>query len=196
MHLHEILRGQLAIAQAQFGPLNILETGSIRNDNPQYADDDGWSTVCFCEWTKANGGNVESIDLDTSAAKRVLEARGFTAPDVLLHQAHSVEWLGKAIANRSYHAGRAHEMVVPDLHFAYLDSDNDPTLILCEYLLVTQMMPAGGIVLIDDIDPGTASGARKGHAIMPWLEKKGQEYTIVGRQGQGYATGVLITRVP
>ena len=40
------------------------------------------------------------------------------------------------------------------------------------------------------------SGARKGHAIAPHLEREGIEYTIVGRQGQGYATGVLITRIP
>jgi predicted O-methyltransferase YrrM len=198
MHLHEILRSQLAIAQAAFGPLRILETGTIRGETDNYATDDGWSTVCFAEWCKEHGGTVESIDLDISAAERVLEAKGFRAPDVLLHRAHSIEWLGQALENRSFFKEKFHgaPRTLPSLHFAYLDSDNDPTLILAEYLLAKLMMPPGAIVLVDDVDLSGTSGARKGHAIAPWLESHGQKYTIVGRQGQGYATGVLITRIP
>jgi hypothetical protein len=198
MHLREILRTQLDLALATFGtPINILETGTIRNADPQYAADDGWSTLHFAEWCKEHEKcHLESVDLDISVAKAVLEHHGYCAPDVLLHREHSIEWLGKALESRAFFKEKFHgaPRTIPMLHVAYLDSDNDPTLILNEYLLVKIMMPPGGIVMVDDCNPET--GGNKGNAIRPWLEAHQQEYTLVGRRGDGYATNVLITRIP
>jgi len=216
MHLHDILNEQLQNAQNLFHcPLRILETGTIRGETDNYATDDGWSTLCFVDWVKEHGGWVESIDLDIDTAVRVLQQKRGLFTDILdsptrsrvahwqkrfdpehewnvgLNRAHSIDYLVGALAD-AYPGVDG-----PDgTHLAYLDSDNDPTLILCEYLLVTRLMPSGGIVLVDDVNLAAGSESLKGHAVVPWLERHNQPFTIVQRQGQGYRTGVLITRVP
>jgi hypothetical protein len=198
--LRDILRTHLDQARDRFGNLRILETGTIRNEDPQYAADDGWSTVHIAEWCvgadadEGRGGtrgHLDSIDLDTSVANRVLEARGLRRA-VALVEDHSIHALGAMLL-------RAEIYRPPTIHVAYLDSDNDPSLILHEYLLVTQMMPSGGIVMVDDVDlsgQAVGYGARKGHEIAPWLSARGIEYTLTTRTGQGYSTGVLVTRIP
>lgn len=207
MHLHEILRAQLQIAQERFGALHILETGTIRGETKNYAADDGWSTLCFADWTQHHGGQVTSIDLDVQVALRVLAHRqewvagkirdhGPDAPPleplrVNLLEDHSVHALGVLLLHQN---GLDRASSGP-VHVAYLDSDNDPTLILCEYLLVTQMMPQGGIVMVDDADFTEGALARKAHAIAPWLRQRAQPYEIVQRSGEGYSTGVLITEI-
>ncbi len=217
MHLHDILNEQLQNAQNLFHcPLKILETGTIRGETDNYATDDGWSTLCFTDWVKEHGGWVESIDLDIDVAVRVLQQKRALFSDILdsptrmrvshwhkqfearerqwgvgLTRDHSIHYLVSALADAYPGIDGA-----DGTHLAYLDSDNDPTLILCEYLLVTRLMPSGGIVLVDDVNLAVGSESRKGHAVVPWLEKHGQPFTIVQRQGQGYKTGVLITRVP
>lgn len=196
MHLRDILRTQLGRAQERFGPVNILETGTIRNTDPQYELDDGWSTVTFAEWCREHGGTIESVDLEIEAAATVLEKRGLR--DVVhLVRHHSIHFLGaRLFSNGTYAAGYMLENRVPEpkVHVAYLDSDNDPTLILDEYLLVTQMMPSGAILMVDDCDP--VAGGHKGDKIIPWLKEHGQAFELVRRTGVGYATNVLITRVP
>jgi len=191
MHLHDILRSQLAIAQKQFGELTIIETGTIRSADPIYADDDGWSTLCFASWIAEHGGFLDSIDLETAEAAKVLADRKLDGA-VMLIKGHSLDvlrrYLDEAKADPSDRG--------LDVHVAYLDSDNDPALILEEFKLVVPRMPAGAIVMVDDVDMRPDADAKKGHLIVPWLEKEKWDYTIVGRQGKGYSTGVLITRIP
>ena len=191
MHLHDILRTQLAIAQKRFGELTIVETGTIRSTEPIYADDDGWSTLCFAQWIAEHGGFLDSIDLETDAAAKVLADRGLGGP-VMLCKGHSLDVLTQRLADA--HADPNDHSF--DIHIAYLDSDNDADLILNEYKLVTQMMPPGAILMVDDVDLSPGAQAKKGHAIVPWLEKHKQDYSIVGRHGKGYSTGVLITVMP
>jgi hypothetical protein len=180
--------------------LNILETGTIRNADPQYALDDGWSTVHFAEWILEHpqANLLTSIDLDCAVARQVLRDRGLVGGVAFL-QGHSIAVLGEILKCRSLEPGGdddAMTLAHPNVHLAYLDSDNDPTLILAEYLLVKQLMPSGAILMVDDVDLSPNATARKGHAIAPWLARSGQEYTIVTRTGAGYSTGVLITRIP
>jgi predicted O-methyltransferase YrrM len=171
--------------------MTIVETGTIRSTEPVYADDDGWSTVCFAEWVRDHAGVVVSIDLDVSAARKVLAEKdlllsgtGVTTGSVQLLDGTSEHWLG--------------ELTRPDgeIHVAFLDSDNDPDLILREFEIVRKRMPAGAVLMVDDVDLRPGAEARKGLAIAPWLEQHGWEYTIAGRRGRGVSTGVLIARIP
>ena len=194
MHLRDILRVHLdQLSDPSGRGLRIVETGTIRGDEERYAQDDGWSTVHMAQWAEEHFERddsrrplIISIDLEIDTAQRVLE-RHDLLPYVDLVQGHSVDILGSMIADG---------LGGHDVDLAYLDSDNDPTLILCEFLLVSRLVRPGGIILIDDVDPSSKSGARKGHAVMPWLDARQQEYSIVGRAGAGYSTNVLVTRKP
>lgn len=200
-HLSEILKSELAKLRERIvatgtsadpdASLDILETGTIRNTGEAYRVNDGWSTLTFAEDVHASGGNLVAIDLDVSAAREVLEARGL-ADVVVLREGHSIDVLSEMLAGIG-NLGKYYD--TPDSYnVAFLDSDNDAGLILHEYLIVKRMVRSPGLIMVDDVDMDS-SGVTKGHQIVPWLDAHGTPYRLEKRHGDGYETGVLVIEV-
>lgn len=177
MHLSEILDRQLDRLSAELArPLDILETGSIRDGREEYRLNDGWSTLAFARWVAREGGRAVSVDLNPDVADEVLARHG-VREHVELRQGHSLVVLDEMVK-----AGRRVDLL-------FLDTDNDPQLILSEYLLGRQIVGSPGVVVVDDVDPGL--GAHKGDAVLAWLAGR-TPYRIERRTGTTYSTGVLI----
>lgn len=199
MHMNELLNHELEHVAAEFGTrrLNILETGCIRNDGEQYRINDGWSTWTLAKWVAENGGTSTSIDLDISKAHGVLSRHGLfsggTLPDpgaegavasggVTLDQGYSVNVLARILASG---VRQAFELIL-------LDSDNDPNLILHEFMIAKHLVKPGGTILIDDVSlDNDGPDGSKGDAIVPWAEAHGIPSRTVKRTGDGYVTTVV-----
>lgn len=207
-HLSEILKTELAKLRDRMRmvphsrlvevPLDILETGTIRNTGENYRINDGWSTLTFAEEVANQGGSLVAIDLDVSAAREVIEGRGLDLR-LTFFEGHSVNVLSGMLANAYGRAKRAADgqLILGGSGFtdvAFLDSDNDAALILHEYLIVKRMVRSPGLIMVDDVDV-ESSGVVKGHDIIPWLEREGTPYRVEIRHGDGYRTGVLIIEV-
>lgn len=184
-HLSNLLNTELATFREQTGrkELVILETGSIRNEAEQYHQNDGWSTLTFAEHVRDFGGKLISIDLETRAADAVL-TRHEVREHVDLRQGHSIDVLGELLATVSG----------PLLDVVLLDSDNDASLIMHEFLLAKRLMHSPGLVLVDDVEPKSALVV-KGHQLVPWLANAGIETRLEIRTGDGYSTGVMAFNV-
>jgi hypothetical protein len=208
MHLSEILNAELGklrerIAAAgeraeRAAPLDIMETGTIRNTGEEYRVNDGWSTLTFAEDVQAHGGSLVAIDLDVSAAREVLQARGLDHL-VTLHQGYSIDVLAGMLASAFGNAkktsgGRLTLGGAGFVDVAFLDSDNDSGLTLGEYMIVNHMMRSPGLIMVDDVDLDS-TGVVKGHQIVPWLDAHGTPYRLEKRHGDGYETGVLVIEV-
>lgn len=197
MHLSVILTSLLEDFAEKTGgrKLDIIETGTIRDERDEYRLNDGWSTVTFAEWVKRNGGTVRSIDLETATAEKVLKAKGLKA-QVTLHQGHSIEVLAGMVADAWGRAKKNNRgaIVARNEGFAdvaFLDSDNNGALIFHEYLLVKKLMRSPGLIIVDDVDIASTVVV-KGHEILPWARANNVEHRIVERVGEGYSTGVLV----
>lgn len=192
MHMSELLRRELATlrerANAPELPLDILETGTIRNTGEQYRVNDGWSTLTFAEDVAAYGGSLTAIDLDVSAAQQVINDHELWAC-VTFHQGHSIAVLAGMLA-----ASSAMDGVGGVTDVALLDSDNDASLILHEYMIVRYMMRSPGVIMVDDVDM-SSTGVTKGHQIVPYLDARGIPYRTEMRHGDGYQTGVVVIPV-
>lgn len=181
MHMSELLKRELDSHRERTGKtsLSTLETGTIRNEGERYQINDGWSTLTFAEYAKETDGSHTGIDLSIVAATNVLLKHNLLN-GVKLIEGYSVDVLGEML-------------VGAELQFdvILLDSDNDPNLILHEYMLARHMLAPGGLLLVDDVDL-ESTGVVKGHAIAPWLARHGLTYRIEERTGDGYRTGVLV----
>lgn len=131
----------------------VVETGTIRNTKPEYADGDGWSTLHLAEWGL---GDIFSIDLDVSICREFLTERG------LIDRVHLMQ--GSSLDNLIHFS---------DIDLAYLDSANDAELILAEFKLVETRMAKGGIVVIDDVLMDDREVV-KGHLVVPYARQKYQ----------------------
>lgn len=188
MHMHRILQGRLADFRNRHYPDNpdaglaILETGTIRVDSEAHRQGDGWSTEAFARDCLGRGeGSVTSIDLDVSVADRVLTRLSPNLRSlVTLRQGHSIEWMAAMLE-----AGQKFDVIL-------LDSDNDPLLILHEYMLAEKLLRRPGLILVDDVVPGSAT-IRKGGLLLPWLdrERPARDFTVTRRTGNGFTSGVL-----
>lgn len=184
MHMHEIIEKELAEFCATTGrdirELQILETGTIRQDTEAHRLGDGWSTVAFAHAvTDKEGGHVTSIDLHVDTAQKVLE-REQVADRVTLRQGYSIDWMASMLA-----AGQRFDVIL-------LDSENDAQLILHEYMLATKLLGRPGLILVDDVVPGSAT-VIKGQQLIPWLIAANLPYRITTRTGGGVHSGVLST---
>jgi predicted O-methyltransferase YrrM len=173
MKLHES-RANLIIEHLNqlkqiYGDVVVVETGSIRNVKPEYIVGDGHSTHLIAQWIKANGGNFFSIDLDTSVAKKYLTELNLINW-VQLIQMNSVNFLNKLKQDGV------------KLNLAYLDSANDPDLILAEFKIVESMMTPEGIIIIDDCIPDHPE-LLKGNAAIPYAKSQGYKVNLKARQG-------------
>lgn len=180
MHMHGIIKHQLAVLRhtrmIEDG-LAILETGTIRQDTEEHRLGDGWSTVAFAEDAKEYGGHVTSIDLHVATAAMVLAREGLD-DYVTLRPGYSIDWMASMLA-----AGQRFDVIL-------LDSENDAQLILHEYMLATKLIRGSGLILVDDVVPGSATVV-KGAQLLPWLDARGTEYHIIERTGGGVRSGVL-----
>ena len=188
MHLSEILKAELATfaERAKKSSLDILETGTIRGAGENYQRGDGWSTITFAEYVKANGGTVTSVDLNIDTAATVLKAHRL-ASNVKLVKSSSVDLLETMAAKKSPTSKGV-------LDVAFLDSENDAELTLREFRTVSLLMRSPGLIMIDDVDMASKEVV-KGHQVVPWLDAKGVTYRIVQRDGDGFRTGVLVLEV-
>jgi predicted O-methyltransferase YrrM len=181
MHMTDILSEQIDRFLDGLGadtdyPLQILETGTIRQDTEAHRLGDGWSTLTFAKLAGTEG-HVTSIDLDVSVARAVLAREG-VADRVTLREGHSIEWMASMIE-----AGQKFDVIL-------LDSDNDPQLILHEYLLARKLLRRPGLLLVDDVVPGSATVV-KGQQLVPWLDGRGVDNANMPRTGRGVYSGVL-----
>lgn len=180
MHLSEILRRELTRLQARTGQdkLDIIETGSIRGTGDEYQQNDGWSTVTFAEHVKRYGGSFTSIDLDTSTAATVLKAKRL-ASHVNLVQGNSLDVLPEVIAGVQFDV-------------AFLDSDNNASLIFNEFLIMRDAMRSPGLIIVDDVDI-VSQEVVKGHDILPYARQHKIPHRIIKRDGEpGFHIGVLV----
>lgn len=182
MHMSTILVAHLAELR-QLRPegyeLQILETGTIRQDTDAHRQGDGWSTLTFAQYVDTHGGHVTSIDLDVDTAHKVLD-REQMLDHVTLRQGYSVDWLSSMLA-----AGQRFDAIL-------LDSDNDAQLILHEFMIARHLLNRPGLIMVDDVVPGSREVV-KGHQLLPWLADRSIEYTITERTGGGVRSGVLAT---
>lgn len=178
--LADLIEDQLTILRKRQGrsALKLLETGSIRSSNLRYRDGDGWSTVALATHTKIHGGSAESIDLSTRAAEAVLAAHGLT-DSIHLTTGYSVERLVDHVAK-----GHMYDFIL-------LDSDNNQHLCLHEYMVAERMIAKGGIIMIDDVEPGSGVVV-KGNLVAPYLDVNKTEYEILTRSKAHVTTGVAV----
>lgn len=184
MHMHEIIEKELAgfcaTTNRDIRGLQILETGTIRQDTEAHRLGDGWSTVAFARLVAdEESGHVTSIDLHVDTAGQVLAREGL-ADRVTLRQGYSIDWMAAALC-----AGQRFDVIL-------LDSENDAQLILHEFMLARQLLERPGLILVDDVVPGSATVV-KGQQLIPWLIAAGLPYRITARTGGGVHSGVLST---
>lgn len=156
--------------------IDVIETGSIRDASDEYRENDGWSTLTFARHAAAHGGNVISIDLDTSIAAKVLADHGLRDV-VLLWQGYSVDALAQLLRD-----GTRADLIL-------LDSANDAQLILHEFYVARCLLERPGVLLIDDTGGGDSV---KGHAVIRALADEGESFEVLQRNGSTYSTGVLV----
>lgn len=183
MHLSEILRTELDAFRERTGKqtLDIIETGTIRGETDNYYWGDGHSTIAFAEYVREHGGTVTSIDDDITTAQKVLRSKRL-GTRVKFLRGHSAEILEDLAGNRD-------DEGIADVIF--LDSDNDASLTLREYLAARALLRSPGLVIVDDVDMESHEIV-KGHEIVPWIEAHGIPYRITKRQGDGFWTGVMV----
>lgn len=181
MHMHEILARELAKLRELRGtpdaPLEILETGTIRQDTAAHRDGDGWSTMAFAADARLTGGHVTSVDLAVETAARVLARFGHEG-FVTLRQGYSIDWMASMLA-----AGQRFDVIL-------LDSENDAQLILHEYMIATKLLRHPGLILVDDVVPGSTTVV-KGAQLLPWLAQHQTDHYVTPRTGGGVRSGVL-----
>lgn len=182
MHMHDIIAEQLEKFSSSLPEgyeLQILETGTIRQDTEAHRLGDGWSTVAFAGHVAEHGGHVTSIDLHIQTARRVLDREGLI-DHVTLREGYSIDWMTAMLA-----AEQRFDVIL-------LDSENDAQLILHEFMVARRMLRRPGLILVDDVIPGS-SDVVKGKQLLPWLDEHRIEYTITERTGGGVRSGVLAT---
>jgi hypothetical protein len=178
--LADLIDTHLAKLRSKLGKkdLTMVETGSIRSAEIRFRDGDGWSTVALASNTKVHGGSATSIDLDTSVASQVLAAHGLYDSTQLI-DGHSIDVFADFLAQ-----GRKFDFIL-------LDSENDAQLILHEWYLAKRMINPGGIIMIDDVEPGSKE-VLKGNDLIPHLNLHKIPYKLHKRSKVRITTGVAV----
>jgi predicted O-methyltransferase YrrM len=188
MHMHEIIERELTTFCAATGQdvktLQVLETGTIRQDTEAHRLGDGWSTVAFARAVgdKEGYGHVTSIDLHIETAEKVIEREGL-ADYVTLLKDYSINRMARMLA------------MAQQFDVILLDSENDAQLILHEFMIARQLLRRPGLFLVDDVVPGPRDVV-KGQLLLPWLAEHHMEYSITERTGGGVRSGVLAMVLP
>jgi hypothetical protein len=177
MHMSTILVARLAELK-QLRPegyeLQILETGTIRQDTEAHRLGDGWSTVAFAKHVAEHGGHVTSIDLEVDTARPVLD-----------REHCSTMTCGRATPSTGWRPCWRRQR----FDVILLDSDNDAQLILHEFMIAQKLLNRPGLIMVDDVVPGSRDVV-KGHELVPWLGNG--QYSITERTA-ACGLGVLAT---
>jgi predicted O-methyltransferase YrrM len=178
--LGDLIDTHLARLRTKLGKKELvtIETGSIRSPEIRFRDGDGWSTVALASNAKVHGGKAISVDLDTSVAAHVLAAHGLTDNADLI-TGHSIDVFGELLVG-----GRAFDFIL-------LDSENDAQLILHEWFLAKRLVRPGGIIMIDDVEPGSKE-VLKGNDLIPHLKAHNISYKMHQRSKNRITTGVAV----
>ena len=160
--------------------LALLETGSIRSADLRHRDGDGWSTIALATDARLNHSTATSIDLDTRTADAVLASHGLH-DCVQLVQADSVDTLASYLNEQK------------KFDFILLDTANDAQLTLHEYVIARHLIAKGGIILIDDVEPGSRDVV-KGNQVVFYLDRMQDDFQIVKRSKAHVSTGVAVVR--
>jgi hypothetical protein len=141
--------------------LNIVETGSIRNDSERNHLGDGWSTYYIAKFISESKfhHNFTSIDLKTAVANKFLKDKGLDR-HVHLIKGNSLDVLRD---------------IEGQLDLVYLDSANNADQIFNELMLVKDKLSKNNIVIIDDIKTD------KPKKVLPYLKANDLEFKIEGR---------------
>lgn len=179
MNMQEILTAELAAFRQRTGKiaLDILEIGTIRRTGDEYADGDGWSTLVWARDIQANGGHFTAVDLHTEAADTVLTDNG------LRKEAHLVTGYSVDIMGVMLMRGETFDVI-------FLDSDNDPVLVMDEYFLARRLLTPHGLIIADDVDQGP-DDVRKGDRLIPYLTERGQKHRIGTRKTTRFTRDML-----
>jgi predicted O-methyltransferase YrrM len=146
--------------------LQIVETGTLRNISEEYAIGDGHSTLYIAEWVKdCPDTHFVSIDLDVRVCNQYLEALGLR-DYVELVESDSLTYLAN---------------LTGEIDLFYLDSMNDADHIFKEYQLARTKLKAGGVIIIDDVVPYSPV-IKKGHKVLPYLQKHGIKHHFISDQ--------------
>jgi len=178
--LGDLIDTHLARLRTKLGrkDLTSVETGSIRSAETRFRDGDGWSTVALAVNARNHGGRAVSIDLDTSVASQVLTAHDLY-DNVALTQGHSIDVLAGFLQ-----AGEQFDFIL-------LDSENDAQLILHEWYLARRLVAPGGIIMIDDVEPGSTD-VLKGNDVIPHFNLHKIPYKLHRRTKNRIHTGVAV----
>jgi glycosyltransferase involved in cell wall biosynthesis len=145
------------------GRIVVVETGTLRDPSPKARITDGWSTYCLAEQLAARnvpGSQIYSIDINPdhiAVSKRIVP-----------RQMHPwVTW----ITSDSCAAIERLQCDVIDL--LYLDSSDDPRLILSEFEVARPKLRRHSIVVVDDTGPYHVGPEGKGSMVIPALRRQG-----------------------
>jgi predicted O-methyltransferase YrrM len=119
---------ELVLNYFQGKPIKILEIGSARNLDFGGRQGDGWSSIHFYNYIKANGGSLKIVDIDHRAIENCKQLLENYSADVSFEVADGIDFI-----NDSY-----------DL--IYLDGGDDPVDMVKQY----QKISSKTIVLCDD----------------------------------------------
>jgi predicted O-methyltransferase YrrM len=181
--LEVILQRELAGLQERTGKkaLDVLEVGTIRETADAARPADGWSSLFFAEHAARHGGRVVGIDLDVSNARLVLERHGVDQHAELI-TGSSLDVMPRLISE-----GQTFDVI-------FLDSDNDPDLVMKEYAFALELIRPGGLILADDMDQDD-QWVRKGLKLIPHLIENGVNYRVDRREAPWGGRDVLIQEV-
>jgi len=180
--MDEVLTRELALFRKKTGKkaLRILEIGTIRATGNEYQDGDGWSTLTFANDVKAHGGEVIGVDLEIDAARTILDREG-VGDYVHLIKGYSVNEMGRFIAS-----GEKFDVI-------FLDSDNEPTLVMDEWFLAKHLLAEPGLIMADDMDQGVRD-VLKGAKLIPHLKGQGIDFRIEQRVSSRFTRDILVVQ--
>ena len=145
-------------------PLNIVETGCIRQITHKSNISDGHSTEHICEFVK----NSEyphafvSIDIDTSVCQEYLTEKK------LIDYVHFIQ--GDSLS--------ALHFINSGLDFVLLDTANNADQIFKEYMLIKNKLMPHSIVCIDDANLDEPTW-KKGDKIIPYMMERGYNLEMI-----------------
>lgn len=166
----DVVNDEIAKLAKRLGRKNLtfLETGSIRSGEEPHRIGDGWSTLTFATYVKANGGRSTSVDLDTSPAARVL-VREEVAGYATLVQSDSLAYMDNLVAT-----DQSFDLIL-------LDSASDADHILNEWQRAVELVKSPATILLDDVQHDDDTCGTKGARVIEKLNESGMTFRRLKR---------------
>lgn len=166
--MDDVLREEIAAFRMRSGKraLRFLEVGCARSTHEDHQVGDGWSSLTLAREVREHGGSLTGVDLDTGPAMDLLLTERLEA---VFRQGMSL-----TVMRRMVDAGEEFDVV-------FLDSGNDPELVLQEFFLARQLLARPGLLMADDMDQNDPEVV-KGLKLIPYLMASKQEFRITHRE--------------